>query len=96
MLSQASEPCEIGHIGGFDRVFGGIDKIVVDCGSSRASISGKGLLDYARANAKKKRVIFCLSFVWIHFNLPTFRNWEKIQQLSMTIMTIVYYVAFIH
>lgn len=85
MLSHASEPCEMRHVGGSDRVFDGNHEIVVDCGDSRVSISGKRLLGYERADKKNEMVKFCingisnycLSDVWIYFNLSAFPVSER-------------------
>lgn len=92
MHSHASEPCETRYVGGSDRMFDGNHKVVVDCGGSRVSISGKRLLEYKRAGDKKGWFIFfffallypslvCLTYNK-HFDLPAFRNWEKILQLK--------------
>lgn len=59
-LSHASQLCEMRHGGGSDRVFDGNHNIVVDCGGSRVSISGKRLVGYERADKKNKMVVFCI------------------------------------
>lgn len=84
MLSHASEPCKMRHVGGSDRAFDGNHKIVVDCGGSRVSISGNVCLNMKGLIRKNKMVVFCIlayltfdCLTWKYtFTCLTSRKWE--------------------